>query len=212
MPWQLAASLGSSVLGGIFGDRAASRAEDAALEAQRMQIDESRRQYNRTRADMTPYREFGYDALANLSDPEAFRADPGYEFLRNEMLRGVTNSASVTGGGGRVINEMMTRAGGLADQSYNQWYNRQLQGANVGMGAAANVANAGENMVGRVNQAYGNTANAMTNSANQRYGSWANAARGGISNILYADRMGWFGGGGNEEIAEIPMYTLPRRR
>lgn len=192
MPWQVAASVGSSLLGGIFGDRASDRAEDIARETARMQVDESRRQYNRTRADFTPYREFGYDALADLSDPEAFQADPGYEFLRNEMLRGVINSASVRGGGGRVINEMMTRAGGLADQSYNQWYNRKLQGANIGMGAAGTVANAGENMVGRINSAVGNQGAIMQGANQQRYGSFANAAQGAISNVLYADRMGYF--------------------
>lgn len=215
MAWPLAAAaIGSSVLGGIFGDRAASRQAQAAREATQLQVDEQRRQYDQTRRDFTPYREFGYDALGQLQDPEGnFMRSNYYDFIREEGMRGIENRASVGGLSGRTLASMADYGTNLAGGFRQQWENNMLNRANIGMGAAANTANAGMNAANAMGAAYARQGENLAAAAGTRYGSYANAARGAISNALYAADQGWFSKKPSAAAtAPRPVYDFQSRR
>lgn len=60
-------SVGTSLINGVMGDRAASKAADAQRDAATTAIGEQRRQYDQTRADLAPYRNRGYQAGNRLA-------------------------------------------------------------------------------------------------------------------------------------------------
>jgi len=116
-------------------------------------------QYDTTRADQEPWRKFGQNALANLSDPtKSFQESPDYQFRLSRGLEGVTQNKAVAGllKSGSALKGLNDYAGGSASAEYGDWYNRQMAGA--GLGQTANAANqqAGQayaNAVGQANQA-----------------------------------------------------------
>jgi hypothetical protein len=59
--------VGTSLVSGIMGDRAASRAADAQTAGIQSAIDSQNRQFDLTRADLAPYRERGYQANNRLA-------------------------------------------------------------------------------------------------------------------------------------------------
>ncbi len=72
-------NIGANLLSGYLQDRSARRAADAQMAATQAAIDESRRQFDITRADMEPWRRAGTDAINQLRTAIA----PGAEFNRN---------------------------------------------------------------------------------------------------------------------------------
>jgi len=88
MTWVATAVVGSAVIGASTARSAAKTQAASAAQASDVQ----QQQYEQTRADQAPYREAGYNALANLQRtagnvPAAFKfgagdyqADPGYAF------------------------------------------------------------------------------------------------------------------------------------
>lgn len=56
-----------------------------------------------------------------------FQADPGYQFNKNEQLRGLNASYGARGllKSDAAIKAIMQRSSDLADQTYNNWFNRQ---------------------------------------------------------------------------------------
>lgn len=81
-------------------------------------------------------------APGNARATEAFTTGPGYEFQRDEALRGATRQAAATGrlDGGGTLAELTRIGNGLASQEWNNWLTRlQGQGAQ-GMQAASGIA------------------------------------------------------------------------
>lgn len=60
-------SAGGSILGGLFGSSAASKAAKAQVKAAQMAVDEQRRQFDTTQRNFSPYLNAGTDALDQLS-------------------------------------------------------------------------------------------------------------------------------------------------
>lgn len=137
------AILGSSVIGGIssiFGASKASKAQqNAAAMAQQTALD----MYNRTRADLAPYRDAGGRALTTLEerlpeltsdiDVSAELRDPNstikkaYDFTRTQGLKSVQNSAAARGLGvsGAALKGASQFATGLADNTYQNLFNME---------------------------------------------------------------------------------------
>lgn len=115
--------------------------------------------YDQTRTDQEPWRKFGQNALANLSDPiKNFQASPDYAFRLSRGLEGVTQNKAVAGllKSGSALTGLNDYAGASASAEYGDWMNRQMAGA--GLGQTANSANqqAGQayaNAAGQANQA-----------------------------------------------------------
>ena len=116
-------------------------------------------QYDQTRADQEPWRKFGQNALANLSDPmKNFYESPDYQFRLSRGLEGVTQNKAVAGllKSGSALKGLNDYAGASASAEFGDYMNRQMAGA--GLGQTANAANqqAGQayaNAVGQANQA-----------------------------------------------------------
>jgi hypothetical protein len=115
-------------------------------------------QYDTTRADQEPWRKFGQNALANLSDPtKSFQESPDYQFRLSRGLEGVTQNKAVAGllKSGSALKGLNDYAGASASAEYGDWYNRQMAGAGLGQTANAVNQQAGQayaNAAGQANQ------------------------------------------------------------
>lgn len=152
-----------------------------------------------SRGDLDPYRTGGAQDYGAYRDAvgTSFQASPGYEFAREEGIRGLDQAASARGmlGSGGRLRELMRYGTGVASQEYGNWLSR-LQGlAGAGQAAAGSSASlaqgAGAQMAGA--QQSGNatlaglvtgqgqanaagtvgTANALLGGVNQGVGLWS---------------------------------------
>lgn len=144
------------ILGSITGSTQADAAKDAgntqaAAANQAAQI--AQQQYNQTRNDLQPYRDLGSSLVPALQDSlvnpllgaqfsygnfsaptaEEAQATPGYQFTLDQGLKAAQNSASARGLGssGAALKGASTFAGGLADSTYNDTFNRDLSAYNT---------------------------------------------------------------------------------
>lgn len=183
------ALIGSSLFSGLMGSSSADRASRRQERATMAGINEQRRQFDLTRGDFAPYRQEGYSALQRLFDPDAFEESPGYSFVFDQAMRGAQSMAGRAGGGGRATQGSMQLAQGLASQEYGNWFNRNLNVANMGMGAAANTASAGSNAANNISSLYAGLGAGQAQNALISGQAWNNAVQGGISNMLYKRRL-----------------------
>jgi hypothetical protein len=208
MTWVATAIVGSAVVGASTA-RSASKAQvGAAAQASDVQ----QQQYEQTRADQAPYREAGYNALAELQRtagnvPAAFKfgagdyqADPGYAFRLSEGQKALDRQAAARGGlisGGAL--KAATRFGqDMGSQEYQSAYNRALTGYNTDVArenqlynrqaGLAGIGQTATNLVGQAGQNYAtNVGNLMTGAgAAQAAGQVgaANAITGGLGTYL----------------------------
>lgn len=111
------------------------------------------------------------------------RSLPGYQFRYGQGLRGVQASQAARGNyfSGSALKELTRYGQGIADQTYNDEYNRLMQTAGLGMNvplAQANIATGQGNSLANI--ALGQANNAW-NAAN----SYNNALQAGLSNYAY---------------------------
>jgi hypothetical protein len=207
--WMIPAAIIGSAL---FGSRAASKAADTQVAAADRAAELQAEQYRQTREDQTPYREAGYNALAEMQRtagnvPGAFKfgagdyqADPGYAFRLSEGQKALERSAAARGGlisGGAL--KAATRFGqDMGSQEYQSAYNRALTGYNTGVASEnqlynrqaglAGIGQTSTNLVGQAGQNYATSAgNLMTGAgAAQAAGQVgvANAITGGLGTYL----------------------------
>jgi hypothetical protein len=105
----------------------------------------------RDRRNLAPYQQAGTGTaqimadLSGASGPEAqaaayqaFESSPGYQFARDEAMRGVLQNAAATGGlgGGNVLRALQDRAANLASTEYGNYYNRLADLAGRGIQAS----------------------------------------------------------------------------
>jgi hypothetical protein len=101
---------GATVVSSLVGARTAKKAGETQAAAADRAAELQQQQYEQTRADQAPYREAGYNALANLQStagnvPAAFKfgagdyqADPGYAFRLAEGQKALDRQAAARGG------------------------------------------------------------------------------------------------------------------
>lgn len=227
------AIVGSAVVGGYFNNRAASNAQAS----QERMTDSSNalldRQYDQTREDAAPWRQAGVTALGQLGTGTAeggdfnrdftmadFTSDPGFEFRREQGLRGVEARAASRGllGSGGTLKDLTTFNSGLASQefgdSYNRWntdrtnrFNRLSTLAGLGQTANTQVGNAGAATAGAIS-------NNMTSLGNAQAG--ASIARGnafsGAANTLGNFAMGQYYLNQLKPKYDQPTYPQPDPR
>jgi hypothetical protein len=186
---------GPEIAGGVnalLGYRASGQAADAETAAYQQAIDEQRRQYDQTRADLQPWMTAGQGALNNLQNPAAsFAASPGYAWARSEGQRDIGNSFAARGGAAsgnalRALSEFNT---GLAQQDYGNWWNQQAGLAGVGQNATTNVANFGQNTAGNVGNYLAGQGASRASGVLGKYGSIAGGANDALTNYLYRRRV-----------------------
>ena len=198
--WVAGAVVVSSAIGSSAAKGAAKTQSAAADRAAELQ----KEQYEQTRADQTPYREAGYNALAemqrtagnvpgafsydNRNMPAAFKfgagdyqADPGYAFRLSEGQKALNRTAAARGGliSGGALKAATQFGQDMGSQEYQSAYNRALTGYNTD--------------VNRENQLYGRALtgyNTGVASENQLYNRQAGLA--GIGQTS-ANLVGQFG-------------------
>jgi hypothetical protein len=203
-----AAILGSS----LFGSRAASKAADTQAAAADRAAELQAEQYRQTREDQAPYRQAGYNALAEMQRtagnvPGAFKfgagdyqADPGYAFRLSEGQKALDRSAAARGGliSGGALRAAQRYGQEMGSQEFGNAYNRALTGYNTGVASEnqlynrqaglAGIGQTSTNLVGQAGQNYATTAgNLMTGAgAAQAAGQVgvANAVTGGLGTYL----------------------------
>jgi hypothetical protein len=90
-----------------------------------------------------PYAQAGQTALGNLQAPsmEALESDPGYQFRLQQGQQALERSLAARGLGqsGAALKAAQEYGQGLAGQTYDNYFNRQSQLANLGYGAASGL-------------------------------------------------------------------------
>jgi hypothetical protein len=118
-------------------ESAAGKSADAAKYA----ADIQKNQYDQTRADQQPYRDVGYNALAQLNSgvspggqftkqfdykPFSFNADPGYGFRLSEGIKALERSSAARGGllSGAALKGISRYGQDYASNEYGNAFNR----------------------------------------------------------------------------------------
>jgi hypothetical protein len=202
------AIIGSAILGAASSRSAAKTQAGAAQQA----ADVQRSQFEQTREDQAPYRQAGYNALAELqrtagNAPGAFRfgagdyqADPGYAFRLAEGQKALDRQAAARGGliSGGALRAAQRYGQEMGSQEFGNAYNRALTGYNAEVArenqlynrqaALAGIGQTATNLVGQAGQNYAtNVGNLMTGAgAAQAAGQVgaANALTGGLGTYL----------------------------
>ena len=144
-----AATIGS----GILSSNATSKAASDANATQRQALEV-------TRADLAPWTTAGGQALTGVQDAaglngqpgydaamSAFHTSPGYQFQLDQGLRATDAGAAAQGLGrsGAVLKAEQTFGTGLADKSFQEYYNRLFDLSKLGESAATGSATATQN-------------------------------------------------------------------
>lgn len=206
--WVAGAIAVSSVVGASSARSAAKTQAGAADRAAELQ----REQYEQTRADQTPYREAGYNALAEMQRtagnvPAAFKfgdyefkADPGYGFRFSEGQKALDRTAAARGGtmSGAALKAATRFGQEMGSQEYQSAYNRALTGYNTDVArenqlynrqaALSGIGQTATNLVGAAGQTYAtNAGNMITGGAAAQAGGQvgvANALTGGLGTYI----------------------------
>lgn len=187
---------GIQSLAGLLGSYYSANKQSAAADnAAQMAMG----MYNQTRADNTPYRLGGYQALSNIGDlmgtsgntsapnygslTHQFNAGdlnanmaPNWKFQLDQGLGATQNAANAAGFSGNALKGVNDYAQGFAGNAYQQAYNNYTNNQ-------TNIYNRLSNLAGLGQTSNGITANAGTNAANQAGNyitSGAAAQAGGI--------------------------------
>lgn len=125
-------------------------------------------QYEQMRTDLRPYMLAGERAInqmqaLNRGDFSGFYESPDYKFIREQGIKGLDRSAAARGtlySGGQLA-ALANYAGGIASQSYGDYYNRLAELAGLGQNAAAGAGNAGMGFAAQAGDALMSQANAL---------------------------------------------------
>jgi hypothetical protein len=193
---------GSVVVGGLIGANASNKAANAQAGAAEksaelskdvadQQVQLQREQYNQTRADQTPFREAGVNALTRIQggefglpsafqfDPSQVSMDPGYAFRLSEGQKALDRQAAARGGliSGSALKAATRFGQDMGSQEYSNAYNRSYGRAMDEYNSRINQANTGYNRLASL-AGIGQTANSQLATAGQNYASGAGSALG----------------------------------
>lgn len=201
MPWAAAGAIG----GALIASSATGSAADTQADSTNRSTDETRRQYDLTRADYAPYREAGTKALGQLqteidtpTTASDVTSDPGYQFGLSQGQLGLDRKAAAAGGrvSGAALKAASEYATNYATTGYNAAYqrrqdrlNRLASLANIGQTATSGSAAAGSAASNSISNALSAQGNASASAQLAQGNIWGNAA-----NQLGAAASKWAGG------------------
>jgi hypothetical protein len=209
MPWIAAGGALVGAAASIFGGQSAA---DAQAEAAKMQIKEQRRQYDQNRNDLAGYRNVGGQATNVLSNLYGFNGggaqqqaygmyqqSPGFDQALQGGLDDISTrfAGSPAGYGGGGVQKALLDYGQRARLSdFYNWRQGVTGQQGVGLQAAGQTANLGQQSANAISGAYGDMGAAQAGG----YLAGAAGVNGAISNGLslygYGSRGGGGGGGG----------------
>lgn len=206
------------------GKEASSASKKAAAiyaQVSREQIAAQKAMFDKTEANLTPWREAGTKALNTLSGmveagPGEFTESPGYRFRVDEGQKGVERSAAARGGlqSGATIKGIERFRQDYASNEYDNFLARYYQSltpyqslSNTGQNAAAQIGSFGAESVNQQgNLAMGNAL--YQGSAIQNQAAAKSESRTNVANVIAAHEhqvfenalaaySAWRGGGGS---------------
>jgi hypothetical protein len=201
MPWGAVIGAVVSIYGASQQNKAANKGANAQERASQAAIDEQRREYDQTRTDQMPWLTAGTGALGqmgalNSGDFSSFHASPDYKFALQQGMDTLDHSAAARGGlfGGGHTRDLVKYGQGMAEQNYNNFYNRLQSMAGQGQTTASGLGTLGANMAQQIGAQYNNIGNARQSAYNQigQNNAQAGAAVGGAIN-QYGQYKGWWG-------------------
>lgn len=173
-----------SFLGGLFGGNSQAKAADKAAQLQYnadlANIDETRRQFDLTRADYSPVTALLAPSAQRLGNLTGINGDPALTTEINRILAGpryqsllkngrdeMLATASATGGlrGGNFQDAQQRFAGDTLSQEIGRQLSEYAGLVGLGTGAAGAVGNFGANAVAQNNASRSNSADAGAQSA-----------------------------------------------
>lgn len=179
--------------------KAASKGAQAQTDASNAAIAEQRRQYDQTRTDLSPYMQFGQQAIPGLSalnsgDYSGFLKSPDYLAARDLGQSQIDHSAAARGGlfGGGHTRDSINFGGQLASQYLSNYRNSLFQQAGMGQNAAAGLGGLGANMANQIGAQYNNIGNSRQSSYQSQADTNSQMA-GGLAGLFgqYAGKKGW---------------------
>lgn len=219
-PLSVGLSVGGSLLSGLLGSGAASSAADTQSAAANRAAELAQAQYQQTRADLAPYREYGTAAgsdlvnrLTRLTSPfnptqASLKATPGYQFTKTQGLQAVQNANAAKGLGisGAALKGAANFATGLADSTYKTQFdidqanktnsfNKLLALIQTGQNAAAQTGTFGTQAAQNAGQFATSGANAQaagTVAGANALGGAANTAANAYQTYTLLNKLGAF--------------------
>lgn len=189
----LGGGLGGITGGGMTGGSAGGSSLFSPLSSiiggfmQRKQADDMRdeliTQQTNARAALEPYQQTGLNANSELNrriqsgelgsayTAEDFQADPGYQFRLEQGNQALERSQAARGNllSGQAIKEAQNYNQGLADQTYNDAYNRNIADQQNQFSILGNAAGQGFNAAQALGDVYTNIGNIQANTKNAQY-------------------------------------------
>lgn len=169
------------------GAKEGAKAQAAASNAA---IGEQQRQYDQTRNDLSPFMQFGQQAIPLLSqlsggDYSGFLNSPDYLAARDLGQSQIDHGAAARGGlfGGGNTRDTMKFGSQLGAQYLNQYRDSLFQQAGMGQNAAAGLGGLGANMAGQIGAQYKNIGNARQ-SAYQQGADTNSQLAGGLAGMF----------------------------
>ena len=216
MSWIAVGSTAVSVVGGYLANKNANKGTQAQIDAQQAAIDEQRRQYDQTRSDLNPYMQFGQQAIPGLSalnsgDYSGFLDSPDYLAARDLGQGQIDHSAAARGGlfGGGHTRDTMQFGSQLASQYLGNYRNSLFQQAGMGQNAAAGLGGLGAGVANSIGNAYGNMGDARASGYNNnaQFAAGTAGALNGLFNQYMAQRTPTYTAAGSGQSGM--QYTAP---
>lgn len=184
----IGATIGSALLGASSANRAANAQRSAAqseLALQERIYDENVGRFEPFRQATAPVNNILAYELGYGDMPEGyggFTATPGYDFRMKQGQQAIDGSAASRGMtfSGQTLKSQQQFGQGLASEEYNNYMNRLTGQQSVGLAAAGNQANAGNQLAVGGSNAYA----AMGNASSAGAIGVGNALQGGIGNAM----------------------------
>jgi hypothetical protein len=136
-----------------------------------------------------------------LNTPGAYQQSPGYQYALQQALQSVNSNAAARGmlESGAALKQAQTTAAGLANQDYNNWWNRQnqlysdyqnrLQGLAGGPTGSADAMTAGANLAQANLQTGSNLGSLFGGQGTSGMGGIINTAAAQAGNIINAGQQ-----------------------
>jgi len=194
-----ALSIGSNLYSALAGNAAAKKQTQAMTDANNAALGLQARMYDQTSTNMSPFLASGTSANRRLSDllgtsentgsagygslttpfsMASFQADPGYQFRLEQGTKAMNQSLGARGSlfSGDALKATQSFGQGLADQTYNDAYNRYNQDQGNLYNRLNTQAAAGQNAAGNL----GASGAQYANQASDLYQNQGNIQAGGI--------------------------------
>lgn len=227
--WVATAVIGAGVLGAGATIYSANKAADAQKSAAAQSAAIQQQMYERTRADLSPYRDIGATASKELTgrlseltspisvNPDDFLNSDYYKFLQTQGMKGIQNSFAARGlaKAGAALKGSAAFLKGLNSQEWQNNFNMQNTNQTNAYNRLKGLVDTGENAAAQTGTAGSSAATGQSNAvigAGNASAAASNAVGSSISNITnniagYAMYKGIYGNSGPPKPAVANSYA-----